>query len=300
MLIVDNHLHVGEPEKQVSPWVYAELRKNWDTRGFVYNTAPIASEKRDGEGLIATLDAVGIDYGMVMAGNWNRVLPPEHRPYAVDNDYVADLVKASNGRLLGIASVDPIADPWGAAETFERMVKEHDFRALKLYPTYAHFDPRDRACEPVYEAAIAMDVPVHFHMGWSPVSGTKMEYQRPWLIDELAQRFPKLKIMICHLATPYTDEAAGVVARNENVYADISALGVWHPRKVYNIVHDFGCLNSYDKLFYGSENPFIAGYLDTIKNLDRIGKEMGMPGMRDEDIEKILGLNAKRLYRIGD
>ncbi|MGJ0203453.1 amidohydrolase family protein [Leucobacter sp. gxy201] len=300
MFTVDNHLHVGEPNKHVSAWVYSELRKNWDDRGNIYNTGPISGEKRDTLGLVDTLDATGVDLGLIMAGDWNRVLTPEQRPYNVSNDYVASVVRESNGRLLGIASVDPVADPWGAATEVERMVKEHDFRAIKLFPTYQHYDPRDPAVEPVYEAAQALDVPVHFHMGWTPVASAKMDFQRPWLLDDVGRRFPNLKVVMCHLGNPWTDEAAAVIARHENFFGDVSALGFWHPRKVYQIIHDFGCLNPYDKLLYGSENPFSTGYLDTIRNLDRIGKEMGLPGISDENLAKILGENARSLYKITD
>src|SRR5690625_3339726 len=198
-----------------------------------------------------------------MAGNWNRVLPPSRRPYAVDNEFVLDIVQKSQGRLFGIASVDPIADPWGAANEVEKMVKEHGFRAVKLYPTYQHYDPRDPACDPLYETATSLGIPVHFHMGWTPVRSAKIEYQQPWRLDEIGNRFPELKVVICHLATPWTDEAAGIIARHDNFYGDVSALGIWHPRKIYQIIHDFGCMNPYEKLLYGSENPFTGGYLET-------------------------------------
>src|SRR5699024_343894 len=108
---------------------------------------PIANEKRDGGGLIATLDEAGIDYGLIMAGNWNRVLPPSKRPYAVNNDFVLDIVKQSEGRLFGIASADPIADPWGAAAEVERTVNDLDCRALQLSRSGRHHDPSDPACD---------------------------------------------------------------------------------------------------------------------------------------------------------
>jgi uncharacterized protein len=63
-------------------------------------------------------------------------------------------------------------------------------------------------------------------------------------------------------------------------------------------VHDFGCLNYYGKLLYGSENPFMTGFLETMKDFDRIGRSMDMPGIREDDLELILGGNARLLYRL--
>ena len=160
MFVVDNHIHLGQPGVHVSEHVYKQLRKNWSERGFRYHSTEVKSERRDGEMLVHVMDEVGIDVCCVLAGNWNRVLKPEHRPYDVPNDFVAKQVAASNGRLIGICSADPIVDPWGAADELERCVRDLDFRGIKLYPTYAHFDPRDKACDPLYEAATALGVPL--------------------------------------------------------------------------------------------------------------------------------------------
>lgn len=298
MLVIDNHIHLGEPGVHVSQWVYEQLRKNWQERGFRYHSEEVKSEKRDGKGLVASMDAAGIDICCVLAGNWNRVLPPKHRPYDVPNDFVAETVRAAEGRLVGICSVDPIADPWGAADELERCVRDLDFRACKLYPTYAHFDPRDRQCDPLYEAASALGVPVQFHMGFTPACCSTMKFQRPWLLDEVGQRFPDLKVVICHLGYPYADETNGVVARNPNFHADLSALGFYHPRKIYEIIHNFGCLNPWERLLYGSENPFMATFHRTVMSINDVADKLDMPRIPEKAIEMIMGGNACRIYGI--
>ncbi|MFA5490924.1 MAG: amidohydrolase family protein, partial [Candidimonas sp.] len=136
------------------------------------------------------------------------------------------------------------------------------------------------------------------HMGFTPVCGTDMALQKPYLLDEVGQRFPKLKVVICHLGYPYAEEAMGVVARHANFHADLSALGFHHPRKVYQIIHDFGCVNSWDRLLYGSENPFMSTFHKTILSINDVADEIGMPRLPIEAIEKIVGGNACRLYGI--
>ncbi len=135
-------------------------------------------------------------------------------------------------------------------------------------------------------------------MGYTPVCGTDMKLQQPWLLDEVGQRFPRLKVVICHLGYPYVDEASGIVSRHKNFYADLSALGFHHPRKVYQIIHDFGCVNSWDRLLYGSENPFMSTFHKTILSINDVAREINMPELPEEAIEKILGGNACSLYKI--
>lgn len=298
MLVIDNHIHLGKPGVHVSEWMYNELRKNWDNRGFRYNTEELKTERRDAGGLVEIMDAAGIDVCCVMAGNWNRVLSPEQRPYDVPHELVYETVRTNPARFVGIASADPIADPWGAAEEVERVVKDWGFRAVKLYPTYAHFDPRDERCYPLYETCIALDVPVHFHMGWTSVCTAKMEFQPPRLLDDVGRNFPKLKVVICHMGQPHTEECAGIVARHENFHCDLSGIGFWHPEKVYRIIHDFGCLNPFDKLLYGSENPFMTKFHKTLMDINRTARQYGYPEIPEPELEKILGLNAVRLYKL--
>lgn len=298
MFIVDNHIHLGQPGVHVSDYIYKELRKNWTERGFRYHSVEVASEKREVTALVDVMDEAGLDVCCVLAGNWNRVLPPEQRPYNVPNAFVATQVAQSGGRLIGICSVDPIVDPWDAADELERCVRDEDFRGCKLYPTYAHFDPRDKACEPVYEAASALGIPIHFHMGYTPVCGADMKLQQPWLLDEVGRRFPKLKVVVCHMGYPYAEEAMGLVSRHENFHADLSALGFHHPRKVYQLIHDFGCVNSWDRLLYGSENPFMRTFHKTVMSINEVAAEIGMPEIPQDALERILGGNACRLYRI--
>ena len=298
MLVIDNHVHLGDPHEHVSEYVLHQLRKNWDSRAFAYSTEESPQgEARAGGDLVSLMDEAGITACCVMAATWQRVLPLEERPHDIPNELVAETVAGNPRRFIGLASADPIVDGWLAAKEIERWVRDHGFRGVKLYPTYAHFDPRDERCYPLYEAAIALDVPVHFHMGWTPVRDAVMEFQRPMLLDDVGRRFPKLKVVVCHMGWPYWEEAIGVVARHENFHADVSLLAFWHPEKIYRIIHDFGCLNSFDKLLYGSENPFMRTYPKVIATInDHV--PAGYPKIPDDAIEQILGGNALRLYKL--
>lgn len=55
------------------------------------------------------------------------------------------------------------------------MVTDHGIRAIKLYPTYDHFFPADEVCWPIYELAVALDIPVQIDMGWTPTINAPMK-----------------------------------------------------------------------------------------------------------------------------
>jgi uncharacterized protein len=298
VLVIDNHVHVGSVGEHVSEFVMKELRKGFSDRHFKYNENATGIEPRDAPGLLELMDRVGIDVCCVMAGMWGRVLKPEQRPHNIPNSLVAETVAAAPTRFVGIASADPIADPYAAADEVASWIREHGFRAIKLYPTYAHFDPRDESCYPIYEVAQALDVPVHFHMGWTPVCTARIEFQRPWLLDDVGLKFPSLKVVICHMGWPYWEETIGIVNRHENFSADLSALGFWHGEKLYRIIHDFGCLNSYDRLLYGSENPFMATLHKSVMTINEVARRYDFPEIPESELAKILGGNALRLYKL--
>jgi predicted TIM-barrel fold metal-dependent hydrolase len=99
-------------------------------------------------------------------------------------------------------------------------------RALKAYLGYLHYGPGDPGYRPYYELAERHKVPVVFHTGdtYSPLA--KLRYAQPLLVDEVAVDHPRVRFVLAHLANPWLTEAAEVVYKNFNVWADLSGLVV--------------------------------------------------------------------------
>ena len=62
------------------------------------------------------------------------------------------------------------------------------------------------------------------HQGTTFARAGSLLQARPILLDEIALRYPELKIVIAHMGHPWFDEAIAVVRRHPHVYADVSAL----------------------------------------------------------------------------
>lgn len=138
------------------------------------------------------------------------------------NEFVADLCQRFPDRLLGFASVNPKAS--NAREVVAHAVRELGLRGLKLHPPLQQFFPDDESVFPVYEMAAELDIPVVFHVGTTPFGSLcRLAHANPILIDEVAVRFPTLRIMLTHLGTLWHNEAFMVVEKNPNVFIDTAA-----------------------------------------------------------------------------
>jgi len=105
----------------------------------------------------------------------------------------------------------------------DRLLRDRKIVGVKMYPGYQYFYPNDeRACV-IAELCQAHTVPLMFHSGAMSQRGKPLlKYAHPLHIDELALRFPELKIVIAHMGFPWLIDAAAVIAKHQNVYADLS------------------------------------------------------------------------------
>jgi predicted TIM-barrel fold metal-dependent hydrolase len=99
-------------------------------------------------------------------------------------------------------------------------------RALKGYLGYLHYGPDHPGYRPYFELAARHGVPVVFHTGDTYSPAAKLRYAHPLLVDDVAVDHPGVKFVLAHLGNPWLTEAAEVVYKNVNVWADLSGLAV--------------------------------------------------------------------------
>jgi predicted TIM-barrel fold metal-dependent hydrolase len=96
--------------------------------------------------------------------------------------------------------------------------------ALKGYLGYLHYEPGHANYRRYYELAAHYHVPVLFHTGdtYSPMA--KLKYAHPLGVDDVAVDHPECRFVMCHLGNPWMLDAAEVIYKNMNVWADLSGL----------------------------------------------------------------------------
>ena len=243
-------------------------------------------------GLLSELDRQGIDHGLLLQLN-------DAPTVEVTLEEGARLKSESRGRLLRTSTVDPTkpGDPLGDAIGLWRTVP--DLVGLKLYPGYQHFYPSERRLDRLYEFAAERHLVVLFHQGDTLDPLGLIKYARPIEVDEVAVRFRDVPFVLCHMGNPWIDEAAELVYKNPNVYADTS--GLLFPSRLPHfdrLVKRAGKLlegavattGSVSRFLYGSDWP-----LESIEVAVRLIERLDLP---PRDREAILGGNARRLFGV--
>jgi predicted TIM-barrel fold metal-dependent hydrolase len=128
--------------------------------------------------------------------------------------------------LYAVGAADPRLTEPEYLRGVDAVLAGRRVRALKGYLGYLHFGPDHPGYRPYYELAERHGVPFVFHTGDTYSPAAKLRYAHPLLVDEVAVDHPRVKFVLAHLGNPWLTDAAEVVYKNLNVWADLSGLAV--------------------------------------------------------------------------
>jgi predicted TIM-barrel fold metal-dependent hydrolase len=218
-----------------------------------------------------------------------------------DDDVVAHWAEKYPGRFI------PSYNHWcdGNADTvakFESEFKAGKWKAIgELGLVYGGYPLNDPACFPLFEIAQRYDIPVFLHTGFggpSPQAGFAPKFRislsDPLLLEDVAIRFPKLKLVIMHMGWPYYDHALYMLATYENVYVDTAAVDWLLGPKLFNrMLEEAVQTVGSDRILFGTDQmvwpQMITPAVQAIREA---------PYLSDQDKRNILGENARRLLKI--
>jgi len=267
--VIDFHIHVGDP-KDWTPWVVEFFK----SRNPIYFDAIF--DKLSAEKVITYLKSQGIDRAVMLA---------EYAPKTsgvLTNKYISEFCKGHD-ELIPFGSLC-LYDEKPLTEQAEEAYNLLKIKGFKMLPTYAHFYPNDERLFPFYEQVQSWDIPVLFHTGTSVFKGSRVKYGDPLFLDDVADSFPHMKIILEHGGRPFWyDRAYWMITRHENVFIGITGI------PIDKLLEYFPKLERYqDRFLFGSDWPG----LPEIKILiDRI---YSLP-ISNEAKEKILYKNAGRV-----
>jgi predicted TIM-barrel fold metal-dependent hydrolase len=216
----------------------------------------------------------------------------------IPNQYVADYVKRFPQKLIGFAGIDP-TDRDAAAEV--RAVKSDlALRGITISPANQDFHPTDSRAMPVYAEAEKLGMPVLIHPGGQFTEQSKLEFGRPFLIDEVARTFPKLRIVIAQLGQPWVDETIILLGKHPNVFADVSGL-LRRPWQAYNALvsaYEYGVI---DKLLFGSDFPYTNATecIETLYSINQLAQGTNLPVVPREALRGIVERDTLALLGLG-
>ena len=177
-------------------------------------------------------------------------------------------------RVDGLYTIG-FADPRGIGperlQGVEEAVRAGTVKALKGYLGYFHYGPSHENYEPFYAIAARYGIPFFFHTGDTHSTTAKLKYAHPLLVDEVAVDHPDVTFVMAHLGNPWLTDAAEVIYKNKNVWADLSgfivgdeaefarlrAIGA-RDEMVRDIRKAIEYSESYDKILYGTDWPLVS------------------------------------------
>jgi predicted TIM-barrel fold metal-dependent hydrolase len=204
----------------------------------------------------------------------------------VPDAVVAAYVAEHPDRLTGFLCVDPTQPGWR-----EEMVQGHQdlkLKGIKLLPMYAGFKPNSPELDDLWAYATKHGLPVLLHTGTTFIGAAPLDCTLPILIDDVAIRFPDVKIIMAHLSHPYEGESVVVIRKHANVYADCSALH-YRPFQLYNslmLVQEYGV---WHKVLFGSDYPYttVDASLAGMRALNGMLEGTKLPRLNMDEMEAL-------------
>ncbi len=232
--------------------------------------------------------------------------------YEVDHavvitSYRVDLDRPSVESVIEILANDPRTTVveglrWRGDErtdlfSMEERIRDGTVHGVKLYPGYDRYAINDPSLETVFRIAAKHRVPVMIHCGDTYSKQAKVRQAHPLLVDDVAVDYPDVDFVLCHLGNPWFQDAAEVLYKNDNVFADISGLTLgeftydferYVVKRVKEMILYMG--DPGKQLMYGSDWPLVrmgpyVEFLDELK-------------LDDEQRENVSWRTAARLFKI--
>ena len=215
----------------------------------------------------------------------------------VPDHEVAAYVNGAPDRLIGFLSLDPTQAGW--QDELEEGHGQLHLKGIKLMPMYAGFAPNSSEIDYLWQYASRHGLPVLCHTGTTFVRQAPLKYTLPLLIDDVALRFPDVKIIMAHLSHPYEGECAVTIRKHPNVYADCSALH-YRPFQLYHslmLLQEYGV---WHKLLFGSDYPFttVDASLAGMRNLNAMLEGTALPRLDMDAMEQMFERDSLALLGI--
>ncbi len=281
--MIDLHTHIWDVDKHLSPSFREVMGESFKaTPSAVTQCAPATPELhwQAYQHAVTNLETAP-DKVVVLAFDMG------HSGAVVPNEYVADYVKSQPEHLVGFASVDPNRED--AVGRLKWAHQQLGLKGLKLSGTYQNVHPHADSVYALYRYCEEHGLPILLHHGATIIPQAPLAYAKPLLLEQVAQDFPNLKIVIAHIGFPWTTDAITVMRKHANVFADVSAL-CYRPWQLYNALIAAMEATVTDKIFFGTDWPFttLEQTLTALHQLPAMGEHSHFPRVPPDLIDEII------------
>ncbi|HEY7090703.1 MAG TPA: amidohydrolase family protein, partial [Tepidisphaeraceae bacterium] len=292
-MIVDVHTHVWQSPEQLGQMDLGDLPRLARSR---------TAGRLTGRTIWRSIPAADPDHHWASAGAVDKSIvlafKSRYLKAEIPNRFVAEYVSRNPDKLIGFAGIDPTE----RSAVAELKIAQSDLRlrGVTVSPANQDFHPTDSRAMKVYAEAEKLSMPILFHPAGQFVEASKLEFARPYLLDEVARSFPRLRMIIAQLGQPWIDETMVMLGKHHNVYADVSGL-LSRPWQAYNALVSANQYGVIEKLLFGSDFPYTSATecIETLYSLNQIAQGTNLPvvprealrGIVERDAISLLGLD---------
>jgi predicted TIM-barrel fold metal-dependent hydrolase len=293
-MIVDCHTHIWQTPEQLGQ---ADL-------GNVAQARPnrLAGRPMPNRAAWRVVPAADPDYHLAQAAAVDKAIvlgfKSRYLKAEIPNRFVSEYVNRFPAKLIGFAGIDPTER--NADKEVETAKHDLRLRGITVSPANQDFHPTDTRAMAVYAAAEHLKMPVLVHSGNQYTEGSKLEYARPYLFDEVARTFPNLRLIIAQLGQPWVDETICLLGKHPNVYADVSGL-LSRQWQAYNALVSVYQAGAADKLLFGSDFPYtnVTETIESLYSINQVAHGTNLPLIPREALRGIVERDALALLGLG-
>lgn len=201
------------------------------------------------------------------------------------NDWLCQ-VAHEDGRMEPVIMADPTVDKNAMVSDIIDKLERYKIKALKIHPAVNGLPPTAEGYEPIFELAQDKNLVIISHGG---VSGEDLEgkFCMPESFGKVLDNFPKLKLVVAHMAFPHMKSLLEMAPLYPNLYTDLSA--IFSDQKLTDdefceMIKNFGI----ERVLFGSDFP----WFDPDKNADRLLRL----NLGENELEMLAWKNSTELF----
>ncbi|MBI4200134.1 MAG: amidohydrolase [Chloroflexi bacterium] len=260
-------------------------------------------EEAAGE-MAAEMNGADVDRAVLLVADFAARLGDPPYPIQEENRLIVEAARRYPERVIPFYGIDPRRP--GAADGFERAIREWGVRGIKLHPAVGFF-PHHRACYPLYEICVAHDLPVLFHSG--PASFSPLLYNRfthPLEFDQVATDFPQLTIILGHACGDWWEDGIAIARGHPRMVLELSEWQLRLKEAPEESVHALDRMRrgvGVERMMWGTDFPGVR-HLMSLKECVQVFRDLPATASRfgerftEREVAAILGGTAARLLKL--
>ena len=291
--IWDSHVHLFTKEMAEDPanWAKQHREAVWSAC-----VAPPDCPSIQGwstpEQLIRDMDEVGIERVILQGWYWETM-----DSCRLQNQFYAQLIQQYPDRIQAFATLLPNAED---LEDELKWIQENGFIGIgELHPQAQGFTLQDESWLNLLELIRDWNFVINFHVTDPNVAEHPGKIETP-LQDyvSLASNWPDQTFILSHLGAliPLRDEFSHQFESLNNLYYDCAAVPLLYEK---NVIREISERVGAERLLFGSDYPLrVFPRLQKMPEFTRSIDFVCESGLTDEQLQLVLSLNAKRLFRV--